>query len=388
MNDDDLRALIDQIHDAALEPQAWMPVVEAVSDRFARSGGTVMFVTERIGDRRMAAQSYLTRFDPRIFELSSSQYATPDTNPFLRVMHLSPLNRYFPLGHYISDAELLRSDFYHDILKPMDVLHLGICLMPLDEVHQAAINFEIPKGAVDIDADSIAAINFLVPHFRRSLQVQHRLHLLEQERDAAFAALDRLSLGVVLVDGGGGVLFANRAAVATLDQRDGLSLWRKRLQAATPSLTSTLERLIGEAAATAEGRGLNAGGALSLPRPSLKRPLALLVAPLRGANGSVAGGGSFTRRQAAAVVFVSDPERAQETPQQILARLYRLTPAEARLAQAVMAGEGLPRVAEGLGISITTARSHLKRLFDKTGTRRQAELVALLLKGPAGLSWD
>ena len=387
MNDDDLRSLIDRIHDAALEPQAWMPVVEAFSDRFAGSGGTIMFVTEHIDDQWMPVQSYLTRFDSRIFELSSAQYATRETNPMLRVMPSLPINRYFSHGHFISEAELLRSDFYHDILKPLGVLHTGVCLMPLDEIHQAVINFEIPKAAVDIDEDSIAAFNFLVPHVKRSFQVQHRLRLLEQERDAAFAALDEVPLGVVLVDAGGQVLFANRAAVATLDQRDGLSLWRKRLQAATPGRTAKLERLIGEAAATAEGRGLGAGGALSLPRPSLKRPLALLVAPLRGANGSFSGR-NFTGRRAAAVVFVSDPESNIETPTEMLARLYRLTPAEARLAGALLAGEGLQSAADRLCITLETARSHLKRIFDKTGTRRQAELVALLLKGLAGFSWN
>jgi len=64
-----------------------------------------------------------------------------------------------------------------------------------------------------------------------------------------------------------------------------------------------------------------------------------------------------------------------------LRRLYGLTPAEARLAQALVAGEHLNDIAEHLGITKETARSQLKAVFAKTDTHRQAELVRVLLLG-------
>jgi DNA-binding CsgD family transcriptional regulator len=59
--------------------------------------------------------------------------------------------------------------------------------------------------------------------------------------------------------------------------------------------------------------------------------------------------------------------------------LYGLTPAEAAVALAVLRGEGVRAIADGLGISVATARTHLHRIFEKTGTERQAELVRLIL---------
>jgi DNA-binding CsgD family transcriptional regulator len=56
-----------------------------------------------------------------------------------------------------------------------------------------------------------------------------------------------------------------------------------------------------------------------------------------------------------------------------------VTPAEGRLAERLAAGEPLAAAARSLGISATTAKSHLARLFEKTGTSRQADLVQLLV---------
>jgi len=60
-----------------------------------------------------------------------------------------------------------------------------------------------------------------------------------------------------------------------------------------------------------------------------------------------------------------------------------LQPAEAALAGHVVAGEVLKRTSETLQVSMNTAKTHLKRIFEKTGTRRQAELVHLVLTSPA-----
>ena len=90
------------------------------------------------------------------------------------------------------------------------------------------------------------------------------------------------------------------------------------------------------------------------------------------------------RTRAAATVFLSDPEATAETRPETLQRLFKLTPAEARLAASVGEGSSLAEAANQLGIGRETARTHLKRIFSKTGTRRQSELVRLLVGGVLG----
>jgi DNA-binding CsgD family transcriptional regulator len=118
---------------------------------------------------------------------------------------------------------------------------------------------------------------------------------------------------------------------------------------------------------------------MSLPRPSGRRSLAVLVCPLGGAT----SGDALGRPEV--VVFVTDPERRPQLPADILAKLYGLTPAETRLALLLAGGKRLEEAAEELGISTTTARWTLKNLFRKTETDRQADLVRLLLSSPVSV---
>jgi DNA-binding CsgD family transcriptional regulator len=82
------------------------------------------------------------------------------------------------------------------------------------------------------------------------------------------------------------------------------------------------------------------------------------------------------------VVFVSSSEQPVEPHEKLLRRVYELTDAEARFTALLLQGRKLEDIAETLAISIHTARSHLKHVFEKTRTSRQGELISLLLSGP------
>src|SRR5262249_11375295 len=142
--------------------------------------------------------------------------------------------------------------------------------------------------------------------------------------------------------------------------------------AATVTQTKSLRRLVAQAADADCKKP--AGGAVALERPSLKRPFQVLISPLH-AGTSFAG---TVRDRPAILVLIVDPERAPGTPETQLRRLYDLTHAEARVAREVATGEGLIAVARSLGILPSTARTHLHRVFQKTQTERQAELVKVV----------
>ncbi|WP_051249201.1 helix-turn-helix transcriptional regulator [Inquilinus limosus] len=188
------------------------------------------------------------------------------------------------------------------------------------------------------------------------------------ERDDALAALDRLAHGMALVAPGGRVLFLNRAAAAVVAARDGLAIGLGRvLRAWRPAEDAALQRLI----APAES-GL-AGGCLAVSRPSGARPYAVQAAPLGSALRPA------DRAPAPAMLLILDPEAGPEPSPATLQRLYGLTTAEARVALLSLRGAGLRPIAEELSVSVSTVRIHLQRVFEKTGTHRQAALVRLLL---------
>jgi DNA-binding CsgD family transcriptional regulator len=81
-----------------------------------------------------------------------------------------------------------------------------------------------------------------------------------------------------------------------------------------------------------------------------------------------------------AILFITDPEQTALVRSEWLREDFGLTLAEARFTREILKADGLQAAADRLGISLATARTHLGHVFDKTGTRRQAELVRLILQ--------
>jgi DNA-binding CsgD family transcriptional regulator len=87
----------------------------------------------------------------------------------------------------------------------------------------------------------------------------------------------------------------------------------------------------------------------------------------------------------AALLFIGDPEVTNVSDEDHLRALYCLTPTEALVAVRASQGNGLQAIANSLGIGVSTARTHLQGVFEKTGTSRQAELVRLLADSSPGV---
>ena len=84
--------------------------------------------------------------------------------------------------------------------------------------------------------------------------------------------------------------------------------------------------------------------------------------------------------RASAALFISPAANGIGAPPAALAALFDLSPAETRTLERLLAGDTLAEVADKLGIAVTTARTHLAHIFDKTGTSRQSELILLAAK--------
>jgi len=148
-------------------------------------------------------------------------------------------------------------------------------------------------------------------------------------------------------------------------------------RAAVPSLTLTPPSVKRGHTVLIKGSadGCAAGSTMLLTRPSMRRPLAVLTFPLASAT-VLLGDHSAP----CAVIFVKDPDATEMPSSDVLMRQFGLTRREAELALAVTQGGGLGAAAREIGVSISTARTHLQRVFEKTNPRRQAELIRLILR--------
>ncbi|BAT61472.1 hypothetical protein GJW-30_1_04029 [Variibacter gotjawalensis] len=178
--------------------------------------------------------------------------------------------------------------------------------------------------------------------------------------------LDMLSYGIVLIDCGMRPVFANKTAQEFLDQgRVDLSHnpTRHRRDPA-----SDLRRLIVDCVVS---------GNSSLQTCQIGEP------PLLCTVARLQTDGYADVVETCAILFLIDPEHSQESPHSL--RSFGLTPAESGLAAEFAKGERLRDCARRLGIATSTARTHLHRIFDKTGASRQVDLMRLILTSTPAL---
>ena len=188
------------------------------------------------------------------------------------------------------------------------------------------------------------------------------------------AMLEALPCGALLIDGRQRIVFANATACTLLDPAAMgiLTCVSGRVAVRDPAT----DRRFQAALSAALGLGTRVhGGRVSMQHPSGEGRLTITVAPIPSPESIWNALEDDTFGRAQCMVLISTPNVAK------LAQQYRLTPAEARVASAIATGKGLTAASRGLGIARSTAQSHLDKIFQKTGTNRQAELVGLVQAG-------
>jgi DNA-binding CsgD family transcriptional regulator len=193
------------------------------------------------------------------------------------------------------------------------------------------------------------------------------------ERDALAAVLDYFPVGVVILDPQLEPIQMNRAARELLGIDPATAAPESASAAgALPELITT----IGEAIEASDGDEPVRYHTLSIQRHSMKHAFEMLLVSLDPQKG----------QQGQTVIFLCDTADRLSTDQEMLQQMYALTPTEARVASGMVRGQSLEEISEELGIEISTARSHLKRVFAKTDTHRQTDLVRLLMRGLSRLA--
>jgi DNA-binding CsgD family transcriptional regulator/PAS domain-containing protein len=224
------------------------------------------------------------------------------------------------------------------------------------------------------NAEDRALLELMAPYVRRAITVGLSLNERNSDVEMLLGLLDSLALGVVLLDDKSRVTFANRSAAEILaaapgEAADDDEAFQQGRDARTAALRAVLR-----------SRAIGPQGAVAYPHPEDGRPLQIVSTPLRWPGAAAEIAARFT-----SAVFLSDPGVAAHGAVEGLDSLYGLTPAEERLAALLAGGSSLAEAAQRLSIRMSTARGVLKSVFAKTGTRRQASLVSLILSAPGQL---
>jgi DNA-binding CsgD family transcriptional regulator/PAS domain-containing protein len=351
-------ALVGLMYDAVLDASLWSAVLEGIADLTDSAAALIHGFSV---DREMYTFHDLGRIDPDCKRRHELYHVA---NPWMRSSRFAA-GRVVRSDDLIPLAQLKRTAFYDDVLRPQSIAHGTIVNVISRPDFRISINVERSETKGPFSERDIAVLNSLLPHLRRASEL--RLHMLDY-RAAAQAerdALDALSTGIITFDAGHRVLFANAAARA---QAEELSL---HLNAGTdvsgpPAVTNAFRALVGDAV-----RG-GAGGTTRLPRGD-GGDIGVTVAPVRGH--ALDHPSHHTVARSAAIALLVDVSRTRDAASALLAARHGLTAAEMRVAAALAQANGMTAVAAMLGISRNTLKTHAKRIYAKVGIRGHAELV-------------
>jgi DNA-binding CsgD family transcriptional regulator len=359
-------SLVDAIYEAGLDPQQWPG---ALAELAAAAGANVADLLLHDSSRG-ASVRFSPGMDPAAVDACEEHYCRLDS--------IRPAVERKPPGTIITDRDIVskdwltRTEFYNDWVRPQNFYDCTMLTLFRDPMRAGVICLAAPERADAFVARSSQLLGQWRPHLARAARITLKLAELDALRQAGFAALDRLTEGVVLADVKARVVFANGAAEAMFARADGVRVDASGLCAASSGQTMALRRLIALSASLENPH--EAGGSLLLERPSGRRPLSVIIVPMRFETEWCFPG------LPVAIIFVADPEQDGAPLEARLRALYGMTRAEATVAGLISKGSGVKGAARTLGIAPSTARTHLHRVFEKTGTRRQAELARLINK--------
>lgn len=364
-----LSQIIGDIYDAALDLSLWPDVLHATCDYVV--GCAAMLNSQDLATRS-GQRAFSWGDDPEFTRSYFEKYIkiNPMLPPF--VISAQP-EQVLSIPELLPYDEFLDTKFYKEWVKPQSLVDTAILLLEKSALRFAIVAVARHERDGLVDAETRDRLALLAPHFRRAVAIGNVVDLHKMEAASFADTLDGLSSALFLVDADGRIRHANASGEAML--RAGTIVVHApsaKLTAADPHGDGSLREAIA-AAALGDGAMKRAGASLTLSGRDGETYVAHVL-PLMGGARRQAG----ANYSAVAAVFVRKAELELPHPVEALARHYKLTAAEMRVLLATVEGGGVGEVSRTLGISEATVKTHLQRLFGKTGVTRQAELVKLV----------
>jgi DNA-binding CsgD family transcriptional regulator len=361
--DDELSCVVGNIYAAALDPVLWTDALAKIAEFVGGPAGA-------LGSKDMVDKfvdvDHHVGLDLKYMQMQSETFEGFDslaTVPLFDVGQAASLQELRPnddCRKRRSDQEWARPQQWGDTAGAV-----------LERSKSCEFLSVVRSGANDmVDNEMRRRMTLVAPHARRAVLIGKAIDRKANEAAAFADVLDGLSAALFLIDANGLLVHVNAAGQGILGANDFLRSIGGRLVARNMRINRTLQEIF------ADSGGLEVGSkgiALLLTSQegechvAYVLPLAAGARRRAGAPGTVATA-MFVRRATLATLSFPD----------VIRRAYQLTPTELRVLLAIVNIGGIPEVATALGVAGTTIKTHVGRLFKKTGAGRQADLVKVV----------
>jgi DNA-binding CsgD family transcriptional regulator len=357
-----LLSLIGDIYDTTFDQTLWEDTLQRIVDHTgAYSAGLV--TKSATGEIQVAHQVGVT---PHFIQTYVDYYGQFDPTHSIRLLDVGKIHS---TEDWMPMEEFRKSQFYQEWARPQRLDDAANIL--LDSNSDGFSYFCLMKGGF-VDDNFRRTLAPIVPHLLRAVLIGKTLH--QQTRIAAPIehTLNELKAALFLLDASGGITHTNQSGHDILDRRDFLRVEQGRLVATDPLLNRILREAV---LASILGDGATKSESIALPFVAHdgERFVGHLL-PLTAGRRRKTG----VAYDATAVLFVNKASLDSSAASDVIKKIFKLTPAEARVLLAVVELGSVSETSRNLDIAESTVKTHLGRIFTKTDTRRQADLVKLV----------
>jgi DNA-binding CsgD family transcriptional regulator/PAS domain-containing protein len=360
----ELSKVIADIYDAAINPTLWQQALASICAYVGGYSG-VLYWHDAATQRSEAL--HLFNEDPNYTRLYFEKYL--------------PMNPMFPAATFIDEgivvatedimprSEFNETRFYKEWVQPQGMEDALSVNLEKGVTRTSLINIRTETVP---DSDMRDRLTLVVPHLQRAVAIGRLFDQHEATEQALTSTLDHVEAAVFLVGADGAIAFVNAPAAKMLDEAVLVRKDGQALRAVAAEANRMLRDIFTSAANGDASVGVR-GVAVPLTTSADEQWFAHIL-PLTSGRRQQAG----QTAHAVAAVFIRNTAPNAPPPLEAIAKLYRLTAGEVRVLDAMIKINGVRAMADVLGISEGTVRTHLHNLFRKTGTRRQSDLVKLV----------
>jgi DNA-binding CsgD family transcriptional regulator/PAS domain-containing protein len=361
--------LIGAIYDCVITPERWTGVLDEICAGFGFATGALSVAS-------------LTNMKAAVNAVSGSDLAEMAQNGIAYGADIIELwggperIQHYPLGEPIVQSLAVPQDiisgnrYYREWALPKGLFDAVAVGLVRDKMMIGNAIFSQHQSAGPIGDAQIDGLRVLAPHIRRAVTISNLFDMKAVEAATFAATVEVLTVGVILADEDSKIVHTNAAATAMLAAGDPIMVRDGRIAVQSTTTTSTLQSAVKQAAKDEAALGQKGIG-IPIPQPGAA-PLVIHVLPLRRTHVR-----SGLIQRAAAALFVTSASGPPQLPHDALVQLYDLTPAEIRIFELICEGQTPAAISALLGIATSTVKTHLFHVFEKTGCRRQIDLVRL-----------
>jgi len=356
---------IGAIYDAALDPRLWPSTIEASCQLLKSCACGIAAVDVMDPSANISAQFGI---DQAYLELLGNG----SRHPLIRNLMRSSIGEVGSAVSKMTEEGFRNSVLYQRWNEPkgyvVDLFNVTLERTATAVIHLGFVRHETVGIA---DAETLRDLSLLFPHYRRAVLIGKTIEQTRVEATSLSDALDGLAASVFLLDAANRIVYLNRAAESML----GEGLVARKSGDAIVICDKTADSTLRKAgAAIVGGELLNQESIAIAVRGLDGQPYIAHVLPLTSGVRQKAG----RSYQAISALFLRSARFARPAALDAMAQLYSLTPAEVKTLVGVVELGSIPAAAKTHDVSRETIKTHLKRIFEKTGTSRQADLVKLL----------